>query len=347
MAFNMNYYLDGFRQLLKEFDLDGILIYANDYDDRYLKAVAGTYSVLQTSVLVTRKLLIISEPRYLVANLAKRTKIKIIPAEGENLTAQPFLKIIGKNNKIGVVGNVKYRDINLFSPNKVIELTEEADRIITYKSDEYIHKLNGYASKLAKLMDAVNISQFKKQADVARELTKSILDLGCSLSFPVCVTSGSDLLQNTAMLAQDKIIRPKDVVCIDMGLKNDIYTTDRTRMYFINNQEAESLYQRIKKVHSYIISRVISPEGTFREIINEYKMRLSRYAQIKHVEEEDFGHGIGFALHEQPMLEQTNSKIGKNIVFTIEPTFDTVFGKMRIEDMVAIKSDGSVMNLTV
>lgn len=342
----MNYYLDGFRQLLKEFDLDGILIYANAYDDRYLKAVAGTYSVLQTSVLVTQRQLIISEPRYLVADLAKRTKNKIVAAESENLTAYPLVKVIGKNNKIGLVGNVKYRDINIFSPKKVFELTEEADQIIAYKSDEYIHKLHGYELKLARLMDSIDVFQFRKQLDVATALTKSVIDLGCSLAFPICVTSGNDLFQGTAMVAQDKAIRSKDIVCIDMGLKNDVYTTDRTRMYFINNQEAESLYQRIKKVHSYIISRVISPEGTFREIINEYKMRLSGYAQIKHVEEEDFGHGIGFALHEQPMLEQTNRKIGKNIVFTIEPTFDTVFGKMRIEDMVAIKSDGSVMNLT-
>lgn len=342
----MNYYLDGFRQLLNEFDLDGIMIYANAYDDRYLKAVAGTYSVLQTSVLVTRRQFIISEPRYLVADLAKRTKIKIIPAESENLTAQPLVKIIGKNNKIGVVGDVKHRDINLFSSKKVIELTEEANRIITYKSDEYIHRLYGYALKLSRLMDAVNISRFRKQLDAAKKLTKSAVDLGCSLSFPVCVTSGNDLLQSTAMVAQNKVIRSKDIVCVDMGLKNDIYTTDRTRMYFINNQEAESLYQRIKKVHSYIISRVISPEGTFREIIDEYKMRLSHDTQIKQVEEEDFGHGIGFGLHEQPMLEQTNSKIGTNIVFTIEPTFDTVFGKMRIEDMIAIKSNGEVINLT-
>lgn len=342
----MNYYLDGFRQLLKEFDLDGILIYGNAYDDRYLKAVVGTYSVLQTSVLVTRRQLIISEPRYLVADLAKRTRIKIIPAEGENLIAHPLVKIMGKNKKIGVVGDVKHRDINLFSPKKVIELTEEANRIITYKSDEYIHKLYGYGLKLARLMDAVDISRFRKQLDVAKTLIKSVVDLGCSLSFPICVTSGNDLLQSTAMVAQEKVIQSKDIVCVDMGLKNDIYTTDRTRMYFLNNSEAELLYQRIKKVHFYIISRVISPERTFRQIIDEYKIRLSHDSQIKQVEEEDFGHGIGFSLHEQPMLEQTNSKIGKNIVFTIEPTFDTVFGKMRIEDMIAIKSNGDVINLT-
>lgn len=342
----MNYYLRGFRKLLKEFDLDGILIYGNAYDDRYLKAVAGTYSVLQTSVLITPKQLIISEPRYLIADLAKRTKIKIIPAEGENLTAHPLVKIIGKNNRIGVVGNVKYRDINLFSPKKVTELTEEANRIITYKSDEYIRKLYGYASKLAQLMGTVDIPRFRKQADLARELTKSIVGLGCSLSFPVCVTSGKDLQKSTAMLARNKIIHAKDIICIDMGLKNDIFTTDRTRMYFVYNQEANLLYQQIKKVHSYIISRKINPRRTYREIIDEYKLRLSHHSGIKKVEEEDFGHGIGFALHEQPILEQTNSKIGTNVVFTIEPTFDTVFGKMRIEDMIAIKSNGEVMNLT-
>ena len=49
---------------------------------------------------------------------------------------------------------------------------------------------------------------------------------------------------------------------------------------------------------------------------------------------------------DEKILEQANRKIGTNIVFTIEPSFDTVFGKMRIEDIIAITSTGKVINLT-
>ena len=142
--------------------------------------------------------------------------------------------------------------------DEYIDVTAEADQIIAHKSDEYIQFLSGYASKLSKFMDSVNISLFRKQLDVAKTLTKSVIDLGYFLSFPICVTSGSDLLQSTAMIAQDKAFRSKDVVCVDMGLKNDIFTTDRTRMYFLNNPKANSLYRQIKRVHSAIISSLVN-----------------------------------------------------------------------------------------
>jgi Xaa-Pro aminopeptidase len=67
---------------------------------------------------------------------------------------------------------------------------------------------------------------------------------------------------------------------------------------------------------------------------------------INKVENNDFGHGIGFALHEYPTVENQDSKIGTNIIFTIEPTIQTQFGKMRIENMVSIDSKGSVKILT-
>ena len=341
-----NYYLSALRRIIKTKKLDAIVVYVNSYDDRYMKALADTYCVLQNYLLITSKSVYISEARYLVPHLKSRTRTAILGAEGENQTIEEIIPKIKPNSRVGFVGSCKYSDLIRLGANEYIDINDEAEKIITYKSDDYILKLYGYAMKLAKLMDSMNVTKFKKQIDTARELTKLIIDAGCSLSFPVCITSGNDLKKSTAMLAQDKVIQPKDIVCIDMGLKKDIFTTDRTRMYFPNSPDAELLYKHIKKIHFYIISHLINSRRTFRDVINEYKLRLSVHPQIKKVEEEDFGHGIGFSLHEQPILEQANRKIGTNIVFTIEPSFDTVFGKMRIEDIIAITSTGKVINLT-
>lgn len=342
-----DYYVRTFRGLLKQKHLDAIIIYANAYDDRYMKALSGTYSVLQNHFLITASSLYISEARYLVNHLKLRTSVPLLAANGENQTIDEMRNKIKKKARIGFVGACKYIDLITFGAKEYIDLTKEADQIIQYKPDEYIDALSQYASKLAVLMDSSQNFQLKQQTYLAQMFTKSVIDLGCSLSFPICVTSGNDIKHSTTMLAQNKIIQAKDIVCIDMGLRNDIFTTDRTRMYFLNQEEPRQLYEEIKNVHANIISTFINPDITFRNVINEYKRRFSHYSEIKTIEEEDFGHGVGFALHEQPMLEETKAKIGTNIVFTIEPTFDTVFGKMRIEDMVAVRSDGTIMNLTM
>jgi Xaa-Pro aminopeptidase len=232
-------------------------------------------------------------------------------------------------------------------PAKIIDLTEEAHEIILHKTDEYISALQKHAVITAEFLKKVQFQPGDTGAARAKKIFEKAIDKNYQLSFPTCVTSGEDLFKTTTVVASETKIKKRDMVCIDMGLKQGIYTTDITRMFFVNNPEAEKIYKEFVAIHNDIIAHFVSPEKTFREVILRYQERLKGNKDIKEVLDDDFGHSIGFALHETPAcIEKTSRTIGRNIVFTLEPTFITKFGKMRIEDMIGIYSNGKVVNLT-
>lgn len=342
----MNYYIGKYRELLKKHSLDAILIYANTYSDRHLKAATGTYSVLQNYVLITKNSAHVTETRYLQLDIQRRTSLPILPTEGEHYGIEEIIKVLGLKKNIGIIGDAKYKDIHRLKPTKVVELSKESDEIIRYKSDEYIQEMKKHARFHANIMENIRFKKGDNQLTHATKIQKEVIQNQYSLSFPTCITSGNDLKTTTTVIAHNKKIAKSDVICIDMGTKQGIYTTDMTRMYFVNNKQAKALFTEIKKVHDSIIQSFVSSHKTFRDVINEYKRAFKGSTVVSDVLEEDFGHGIGFALHEYPIIEKDDGVIGKNIIFTLEPTFVTPFGKMRIEDMIAISSSGTVTNLT-
>ena len=341
-----NIYLEKCRRLLTRNKLDALLIYANGYDDRFMRALSGTYSILQDYMFVTLTECIISEPGYLVAETQRRTNIEIISASGENLVIEPITKLLGLNKRIGVIGNCRFRDVESLNSSLAIDLTTQADEIIRFKTDEFIDKISKPAGLLAQIVEGSEIFPGQNQLELDKKIKQDIMAAGSLLAFPPCITSGNDLNISTCLSPTNKKFVNQDVVCIDAGLKSDIFTTDMTRMFFLQNPEAKSICSRLMFIHREIISKFIRPELKWSELISEYQKRFNKIPGVDRCLKEDFGHGIGFGLHEQPMIDQSQEKIGKNIVFTIEPTVVTKFGMMRFEDMIAIDSKGRVKILT-
>jgi Xaa-Pro aminopeptidase len=336
-----NIYLKKFRHLLTQNKVDALLIYANGYDDRFMRALSGTYSILQDYVFLTPTECIISEPEYLIPETQRRTNVEMVSAGGEDLVIEPIAKILGPNKRIGVVGNCRFRDVKKLNPSTAIDLTTQADEIIRFKTDEFINKISKPAGVLAKIVKGVEIFPRQNQLELDKKIKQDIMATGSQLAFPPCVTSGNDLRISTCLSPSDKKFENQDMICIDAGLKSDIFTTDMTRMFFLGNPVAESICSRLMFIHREIISN-IRPELKWSQLISEYQKRFSKITGVDRCLKEDFGHGIGFGLHEQPMIDRSQEKIGKNIVFTIEPTVVTKFGMMRFEDMIAIDSKGRV-----
>jgi Xaa-Pro aminopeptidase len=342
----MNKYISLFRKLPKQHKLDALIVYSSNYESRFAKALIGVESVLEDYILITKNMVVVSQPRFLVEDTKKKTSCKIIGALNESRLIDPLLGIIGKNKRIGIIGNCKYSDISKVKPAIVMELTSEANEIISFKSDSYIKHLAKVAQDLRKIMNGLCFNPGDNQLNVAKKVRQQIINANYETSFPICITSGKDLINSTSLLPQKKKINKKDIACVDMGIKRGIYATDMTREFFVNHPHAEKLYAKISGIHNNIISKFVSPEHTFRNIINKYKSCVEKLDGVKEVQELGFGHGIGFGLHEYPELENVNRNIGKNIVFTIEPTVHTIFGRLRREDMIGILSNGRVLKLT-
>lgn len=342
----MNHYRQQFRRFLAAHGLDCVLVYANNYDDRFLKAIAGTPSLQQHYVILAKDAEWLTVSRYFALEMARRTDLPLLLAEGEHFAFAEVLKKVGKRTRVGIVGNFKYADIAKLKPSKVVDLTDAAHDLILFKSDEYISAIKGHAKVTAEILGNVRFRPGDTGVFRARQIFAAALDKGYTHSFNTCVTSGKDLFETTTVVAGPRKIRQKDMVCVDMGLRRGIYTTDITRMFFVNHPEAQKLFRGIAAVHNEIIAGFVSPEKTFRDVITCYQERFRGRKGVRAVPEDDFGHSIGFALHEHPIIEKTTRVIGRNIIFTLEPTFFTRFGRMRIEDMVAIDSNGTVVNLT-
>lgn len=341
-----NIYLQKFRQLLTQNKIGALLIYANGYDDRFMRALTGTFSILQDYLLINSTELIISEPVYLISETRSRTDVEIIPAEGENLVIEPIAKILGPNKRIGIIGNCRFRDVERLNPNLAIDLTTQADEIIRFKTDEFIEKISKLAEVLAQIIERIKIFPGENQLEVDKKIKQAIIAFGGQFAFPPCITSGKDLMTSTCLSPSDKRIANRDALCIDVGLKKEIFTTDMTRMFFLQNPAAKTIYDQLTFAHREIIDEFIDPELRWNSLIGEYQRRFEEIPGVNRCLQEFFGHGIGFGLHEQPMIDQSRETIGKNIVFTIEPTVVTKFGMMRFEDMIAINSIGEVRILT-
>lgn len=341
------YYVKALRDYLTCNALDAIVIYANAYDDRFMKALVGTYSILQNYILVSRSHIYISEARYLVHDLKKRAvSHAILPAEGEHVVIDPIIKLLGKKKRIGIAGNCRYTDILQLQPSITVDLTQKTNELIMYKSDLYIRTLTQYAQKLAAVLETTTITPGTSQKDIAKALQTRIIQAEYNLSFPISIVSGNDLSKTTAALPTDKKISNSDQLCIDMGLQHNLYTTDMTRMIFLKNAGAKHLYLMIQKKHTAIL-KSISPKQSFGTLVSMYKKEIGSLADVYSVENNDFGHGIGFSLHEYPNIESVPERIiGTNIVFTVEPTIQTKYGLMRVEDMIGIDSKGYVSILT-
>lgn len=341
-----NIYLEKFRRLLTQNKVDALLIYANGYDDRFMRALTGTYSILQDYLFITWTDFVISEPGYLIPETKRRTNIELIPADGEDLVIEPIVKILGSNKRMGFIGNCRFRDVEKLNPSFTVDLTTQADQIIRFKTDEFIDKISKPAGILAQIIEGIKIFSGVNQLEVDKRIKQKIIASDGQFAFPPCVTSGNDLNISTCLSPKDKHFSDSDIVCIDAGLKNDIFTTDMTRMFFINHQKGEEIYRSLYQKHLEILNEKVAKETLFSELIGMYREIAEITIGVIKLLSEDFGHGIGFGLHEPPMLEKTDGKIGVNIVFTIEPTFVTKFGMMRFEDMVAINSKGQIEILT-
>lgn len=341
-----NIYLEKFRQLLTQNKLDALLIYANGYDDRFMRALTGTYSILQDYLFITRTDFVISEPGYLIPETKRRTNIELIPADGEDLVIEPIEKILGSNKRIGIIGNCRFRDVEKLNPSFTVDLTTKADQIIRFKTDEFIDKISKPAGVLAHIIERIKIFPGENQLEIDRGIKQGIIATGSQLAFPPCITSKNDLNISTCLSPKNKQFADSDIVCIDAGLKNDIFTTDMTRMFFINHPKGQEIYRGLYQKHLGIVNGKITQKTLFSKLIRMYREVAETTRGVIKLLPEDFGHGVGFALHEHPMLERSIGEIGVNIIFTIEPTFVTKFGMMRFEDMIAIDSKGSVKILT-
>lgn len=160
-------------------------------------------------------------------------------------------------------------------------------------------------------------------------------------SFEIIVASGPNSAFPHARPG-DRIIKPNDMVLLDLGVSYKGYKSDLTRMFFLGkiNVKQKKIYGIVKEAQRRSI-KAIKPgakmseiDGIARGFINN-KGFGGRFGH-------SLGHGIGLEVHEGPSISSRNhAAIRPDMVFTVEPAvYLPGWGGIRIEDMVLVTKKG-------
>ncbi len=160
-------------------------------------------------------------------------------------------------------------------------------------------------------------------------------------SFEMIVASGPNSAFPHAR-PSDRIIKPNDMVLLDLGVSYEGYKSDLTRVFFLGkiNVKQKKIYGIVKEAQRRSIkaikpgAKISEIDGIARGFIND-KGFGGRFGH-------SLGHGIGLEVHEGPSISSRNhAEIKPGMVFTVEPAvYLPDWGGIRIEDMVLVTKKG-------
>jgi len=149
--------------------------------------------------------------------------------------------------------------------------------------------------------------------------------------------------------AGEKRIQRGDLILIDFGSRFDGYHSDQTRTVVCGNPspDQKKIYQIVKEAHDRAIEK-IRPRIPILEI-DAAARNYIRDCGYDEYFGHGTGHGIGLAVHEEPVVNRDNKEPAQEgMVFTIEPgIYLPALGGIRIEDMVRVTSNGAEVLTTL
>lgn len=160
--------------------------------------------------------------------------------------------------------------------------------------------------------------------------------------FDIIIASG----QRSALphgRASGKKIEKGDFILIDFGLRKEGYHSDQTRTLVCGKptQEQSKIYGIVKEAHDRAIEGIQpgTPICEIDQIARDHIQKAGYGDYFGH----GLGHGIGLAVHEDPVVNGDNKGlIQEGMVFTVEPgIYIPGWGGVRIEDMVLVKESGA------
>jgi Xaa-Pro aminopeptidase len=180
------------------------------------------------------------------------------------------------------------------------------------------------------------------EREVALEMESMMKRSGAdAIGFDIIIASG----KRSALphgKASDKRIEKGDLILIDFGSGFQGYHSDQTRTVVCGSpsEEQRKIYQIVKGAHDRAIEKV-RPGIPIGEVDG---------AARDHIRNQGYGdcfghgtgHGIGLAVHEDPVVNGENKGLlQEGMVFTIEPgIYLPDRGGVRIEDMVLVTPQG-------
>jgi Xaa-Pro aminopeptidase len=333
------------RKILDSYPLDGILFVGLE-NIRYLCGFTGSDGAF---VITQRESYFLTDSRYWTQadEEVKGSQIIHYKKKMEGIFSLLFdLKIrkIGFESASLPFSAYQFLTERLANETKLIPLEEELRNLRAVKDTQ----------ELILIRKAIDISSHAF-SQITKTLKESVVEREVALEMEIFMkASGAEALGFDIIIASgkrsalphgkasDKRIEKGDFILIDFGSGFQGYHSDQTRTVVCGNPSAEQekIYQIVKEAHDKAIEKV-RPGIPMSEVDG---------AARDHIRNQGYGgyfghgtgHGIGLAVHEDPVVNGENKgPLQEGMVFTIEPgIYIPDWGGVRIEDMVLVTPHG-------
>lgn len=246
------------------------------------------------------------------------------------------------------------------------------------KDDEEIDRIDSVSRRAQEVMTAVR--EFLSSCSVAGEeivdgkglkvtigtvkemILRETEARGMVLEDPVIFSQGRDSGVPHSRGDDDAVLVPAKTIIFDYCPQEEGpgYFCDITRTWCLGSvpEAVMEIYKQVLEIHTRIVDTLTvgTPCSSYDEMTNTYFDKQGHPTPMKGTGRTEgyvhsLGHGIGLDVHERPRLSafsKTEELLAPGHIFTVEPGLyypDRDMG-VRLEDDIAIKEDGTVVNLT-
>jgi Xaa-Pro aminopeptidase len=333
------------RKILDSYPLDGILFVGLE-NIRYLCGFTGSDGAF---VITQRESYFLTDSRYWTQadEEVKGSQIIHYKKKMEGIFSLLFdLKIrkIGFESASLPFSAYQFLTERLANETKLIPLEEELRNLRAVKDTQ----------ELILIRKAIDISSHAF-SQITKTLKESVVEREVALEMEIFMkASGAEALGFDIIIASgkrsalphgkasDKRIEKGDFILIDFGSGFQGYHSDQTRTVVCGNPSAEQekIYQIVKEAHDKAIEKV-RPGIPMSEVDGAARDHIRNQGYGEYFGH-GTGHGIGLAVHEDPVVNGENKgPLQEGMVFTIEPgIYIPDWGGVRIEDMVLVTPHG-------
>lgn len=233
----------------------------------------------------------------------------------------------------------------IFDPQSFygVRVVKEAGEIEAIsKASKVIDKLYDRSSEI--------IKPRLSEREIAAVLVAEAIRLGCDLPnyrsslSPLIISSGEHGAYPHFDLS-DRVLKPGDLVVVDLFLRYHGYFADCTRTFAVSkvSKEVRGVYENVKEAQERGVHS-ISPGVSGGDVDKASRSFLEKNKLGKFFVHAT-GHGVGLEVHEPPWIrEKSKSRLEKKAVVTVEPGvyIPRKLG-VRIEDTIVVSERPDVL----
>lgn len=330
--------MNQFEQVLKESNAGAFLI-TNLVNIRYLTGFTGSNALM--AVLPDRTLFW-TDPRYALQAAPLKPRIArkpLIVAAKEYLNRCRITRVAFERH------HLRFDEFEVLSKGITLQpVTGAVERLRAVKSPDEIAKIrtsvNTNSATFERALKSVKPGMTER--DLAAEIDYRMRRLGAECTaFDTIVAAGLNGALPHAHPGNRKLENPQ-LVLVDMGAKQDGYTSDMSRMFHLGrpSKETRERYRAVLEAQMSAINAV-KPGVKAAQIDAAARAVLEKFGLAdKFVH--STGHGLGLEIHEDPRIgKRAKSKMQAGMVVTIEPgIYIEGWGGIRIEDTIVVTDTG-------